>query len=46
MKSRLLYRTLFFQSFHEMLTLWVIKEYTIAATFLFVWTTTQDKVAV
>lgn len=30
----------------KMLTLWVIKKYTIAATFLFVWTTTQDKVAV
>ena len=29
-----------------MLTLWVIKKYTIATTFLFVWTTTQDKVAV
>ena len=46
MKSRLLHRTLFFQPFHEMLTLWVIKEYTIATTFLLVWTTTQDKVAV
>lgn len=29
-----------------MLTLEVIKEYTIAATFLFVWATTQDKVPV
>ena len=29
-----------------MLTLWAIKKYTIAPTFLFVWTTTQDKVAV
>lgn len=29
-----------------MLTLWVIKKYTIATTFLLVWTTTQDKVAV
>ncbi len=30
----------------KMLTLWVIKKYTIATTFLLVWTTTQDKVAV
>lgn len=30
----------------KMLTLWVIKEYTIATTFLLVWTTPQDKVAV
>jgi hypothetical protein len=29
-----------------MLTLEVIKKYTIAATFLLVWTTTQDKVPV
>ena len=29
-----------------MLTLWVIKEYTIATTFLLVWATTQNKVAV
>ncbi len=30
----------------KMLTLWVIKEYAIATTFLLVWTTTQDKVTV
>ena len=29
-----------------MFTLWVIKEYAIVTTFLLVWTTTQDKVAV
>ena len=29
-----------------MLTLWVIKEYTITTTFLLVWTTAQDKVAI
>lgn len=29
-----------------MFTLWVIKEYAIATTFLLVWTTTQDKVAI
>ena len=29
-----------------MFTLWVIKEYAIATTFLLVWTTAQDKVAV
>lgn len=46
MKSSLLHRTLFFKSHYEMLTLWVIKKYTIATTFLLVWTTTQDKVAV
>ena len=32
--------------YRKMLTLWVIKEYTIATTFLLVWTTTQDKVAI
>lgn len=30
----------------KMLTLWIIKKYTIATTFLLVWTTTQDKVAI